>query len=266
MRPPILRVRDLTVKRESTILHDVDWTVGEGENWVLLGPNGSGKTSLLSVLTGYLMPTSGVISIGDSEYGRTDWRDVRRRIGIVSGSVRRQIDGAELAIEVVISGKDAIINYWGEAQANERKQAQEILEQLACGHLQKRRWAVLSEGERQRVLIGRAMMAGYSLLFLDEPCAGLDPVARESFLQFIDSLARRPNAPALVFVTHHVEEIIPAFTHALIMRKGTILKAGAISETLTTEALSEAFDTQVELTHNSGRYQLRLTSPSSFQL
>lgn len=255
--PPVLNVEQLSVRRgRTTILDRVDWRIERGEHWVILGANGSGKTSLLSALTGYLMPTEGDLTLLGETYGDADWRELRTRVGIVSSAVRQMMSDRELPLETVVAGKYAMIDYWGKLEPADEKRARSILRQIECGHLADRPWAVLSQGERQRVLIGRALMARPRLLILDEPCAGLDPVARENFLHFIDRLAGQRNSPTLILVTHHVEEITPAFTHALLLRDGRVLEAGAVADTLRNDLLSDAFGTAVRLTRRGGRYAL----------
>ena len=255
---PILSVHQLSVQRGATrILDDISWTVQRGEHWVILGANGSGKTSLLSSLTGYLSPTSGSISVLGQTFGESDWRDLRTHVGIVSSSVRQMMADHEPALVTVISGKYAMIDYWGRVKTADRTAAERILRLVEVQHLADRRWEVLSQGERQRVLIGRALMAKPRLLILDEPCAGLDPVAREHFLAFIQRLGSRRGAPALIFVTHHVEEIVPVFTHALLLREGRVLIAGKKHEVLNSANVSETFHAPLRLTHRAGRYSLR---------
>jgi iron complex transport system ATP-binding protein len=256
--PPILSVRDVCVQRSGThILNDLSWTVERGEHWVILGANGSGKTSLLSALTGYLSPTSGSISVLGQTFGESDWRDLRTHIGLVSSSVRQMLPDHEAALLTVISGKYAMIDYWGRVKSADKAAATRLLRQVEAGHLAERRWEVLSQGERQRILIGRALMAKPRLLILDEPCAGLDPVAREHFLEFLQRLGSRRGAPALIFVTHHVEEIVPAFTHALLLRGGRVLAAGKKARVLNSGNVSETFDATLRLTIRGGRYLLR---------
>ncbi len=196
----------LRIERSGTvILDDISWHVNRGQHWVILGANGSGKTSLLSALTGYLMPTAGEVSVLGETYGRSDWRELRKKIGIVSSSVRQMMSDDEPALESVASGKYAMIDFWGKLTTREKAEARELLRQVECEYLAAREWRVLSQGERQRVLIGRALMAKPRVLILDEPCAGLDPAAREHFMQFIHRLGRHPDSPTLIFVTHHVE-------------------------------------------------------------
>ncbi len=262
MPPPILEVRHLRIQRGDTrILDDLSWTVRRGEHWVILGANGSGKTSLLSALTGYLTPTSGDVAVLGLTFGESDWRELRKHIGVVSSSVRQMMADHEPALTTVISGKYAMIDYWGPIKRADRAAAARILQQVEATHLTGRRWEVLSQGERQRVLIGRALMAKPRLLILDEPCAGLDPVAREHFLAFVQRLGSRRGAPALLFVTHHVEEIAPVFTHALLLRAGRGLAAGPIPEVLTSTALGEVFGEPMRLSRRVGRYELALAPP-----
>ncbi|MGA2409896.1 MAG: ABC transporter ATP-binding protein [Candidatus Binataceae bacterium] len=253
---PVVEVSELRIERDAPILNSVDWTVAPGEHWVILGANGSGKTSLLSALTGYLPPTAGAISVLGETYGRTDWRELRKRIGLCSSSIHQLAEGHQTALEIVISGRHAMIGMWGEIRPEERSQALRILRQVEAIALRDRPWRFLSQGERQRALIGRALMARPQLLILDEPCAGLDPVAREHFLQFLERLARKRGAPTLVLVTHHVEEIMPVFSHVLVLQGGKVLAAGAKTNVLTSATLSRAFHAPIRLRRLRGRYSL----------
>ncbi len=256
-KEPVLAVDALTIVRNAQlILDNVSWQVLPGEHWVILGANGSGKTSLLSSLSGYMPPTSGEIAVFNRVYGETDWRELRQRIGLVSSSIRQMMAESETAMETVASGKYAMIDFWGPVKRKDKVRALEILAQVECTYLEKRPWLYLSQGERQRILIGRALMASPRLLILDEPCAGLDPVARENFLHFLQRLAKSPNAPTLVLVTHHVEEITPAFSHILMLKAGRVLACGQKKQTLTAKNLAAAFGAPVKLTTKRGLYQL----------
>ncbi len=262
---PVLRARNLSVDtlNDRLILSDLDWTVNKGEHWVILGANGSGKTSLLNILLGYLTPTTGDVTFGhENPEDFETWDAAKRRIGFVSSSVSHQIEFDEPASDVVLSGRYAMINYWARRTPKaDREDAAKVLRQIEAEHLADQQWSFLSQGERQRILVGRALMAKrLALLILDEPCAGLDPVARENFLAFLHRLGSRKNAPPTVLVTHHVEEITPNFTHALILKNGRTLAAGPIKRTLTSANLSAAFGAEVSLRKNpgTGRYQLRL--------
>lgn len=259
----ILEVTDLTIQRGSTrILDGVSWTMNRGENWVILGANGSGKTSLLSTLTGYLSPTEGDVAVLGQRYGESDWRELRKAVGIVSSSVRQMMSDGEPALLSVVSGKYAMIDFWGRATAEDKAEAEKILAQVEAEYLADRPWAVLSQGERQRVLIGRALMAHPRLLILDEPCAGLDPAAREHFLGFLQRLGSKRGAPALILVTHHVEEIVPTFSHALLLRGGRVIAAGKRQSVLSSARLSEIFDAPCRLIRRRDRYALRVEPTS----
>jgi len=256
----ILEVSGLRVERGRTaILRDVAWRVERGQHWVILGANGSGKTSLLKTLTGYLVPTAGEISLLGRRFGETDWRDLRLEVGVVMNAFSAAIPLAEAALETVISGKFAQLDLWHRVTAADRAAARRHLAFAGIAHLETREWAYLSQGERQRVLIARALMASPRLLILDEPCAGLDPVARAHFLGFVDQLARRRGAPALVLVTHHVEEITPAFSHLLLLRGGRVLAAGSRGQLLTSAHLSAAFDARCRLHSTTAGLRLEVS-------
>jgi len=260
----VIELVGLTVDREVRILTDINWKIRTGEQWALLGPNGSGKTSLLNVLIGYLAPSEGTIRVCGQTYGEADWREVRKRFGVVSSSVRQAIEGGAPADEIVISGRDAVINYWGVPSAAEKRRARTILKQVEGVHLADRPWQYLSQGERQRVLIGRALMARLELLILDEPCAGLDPVARETFLGFVQRLAGGPDAPTVLLVTHQVEEIPPAFSHVLVMKEGRVLASGRKGEILKDDLLSEAYGARVRVGLHRGRYTMKVSVKGEF--
>lgn len=260
----ILHVSGLSVRRGRTIiLDDIHWTVEPRQHWVVLGANGSGKTSLLSSLTGYLTPSSGSIQLFDETFGHTDWRELRKRVGMVSSSIRQLIHEDDTALEVVASGKDATIGSWHRVSAADRKRGLVLLEQIECETLADREWAVLSQGERQRVLIGRALMANPALLILDEPCAGLDPVARERFLAFVQRLGRSENSPTLVLVTHHVEEIMPTFSHVMMLKDGRVFASGKKATVLNSKNFSGLFNERIRLTKAQGRYALHLRARSN---
>lgn len=255
----ILAVENLRFRRgKITILDGITWSVRPGEHWALIGANGCGKTTLLRTLTGYLSATSGEISLLGRRYGETDWRELRAQIGLVTSALQASIPSAETALETVMSGNYAQLDLWARTTANDAREARRWLRFVRIEQLAERAWLYLSQGERQRVLIARALIAKPRLLILDEPCAGLDPIAREDFLEFINRLARRKTGPALVLVTHHVEEIVPAFTHALLLRSGRVVAAGLRRETLTGSALSQTFGQPVKLSKRNGRLALSI--------
>lgn len=259
MSEPILEVTKLTVTRSGTrVLRGLSWKVMPGEMWTVLGPNGSGKTSLLSCLTGFLTPTAGRVTLLGETYGESDWIGLRRRVGIVSSSLRRMVEEEETALSVIGSGMSGQINYWGKLTRTEEAAARRMAQVVRCSAVLDRPWAVLSQGERQRVLIGRAMMAQPALLILDEPCAGLDPVARHRFLAFVQQLALSGKGPALVLVTHHLEEIPAACTHVLALRGGASVAAGPCAEVIRSEVLSKVFGTPVEVSRGEAQWGLRV--------
>ena len=259
----ILEISNLRIQRDGVvILHDVNWRMERGQHWVILGANGSGKTSLLSALTGYLMPTAGEIFLLGETYGQSDWRELRKKVGLVSSSVRQMMADDEPALETVASGKYAMIDFWGRVSRAEKAQALKLLRQVECEYLAERPWRVLSQGERQRVLIGRALMARPRVLILDEPCAGLDPAAREHFLQFLQRLGAQKNSPTLVLVTHHVEEIMPVFSHLLVLKNGKVLAFGKKSAVLNSKNLSAAFEARMKLQRTGNRYALTVSAKS----
>jgi iron complex transport system ATP-binding protein len=259
----IISICNLRVVRGGAeILRNISWTVERRENWVILGANGSGKTTLLSCVTGYVTPSSGTIRVLGKEYGHSDWRELRKEVGLVSSGIRHWIEDHQRAVDVVASGRNAELNLWHPAEGALFGEARRILRQVECASLGERPWAFLSQGERQRVLIGRALIARYRILILDEPCAGLDPVARERFLQFLTRLAASKRTPNLVFVTHHVEEILPCFGKALILRGGEILSHGPIAKVITSPTMTEAFGFRIAVRRQAGRFELRFAPPA----
>jgi iron complex transport system ATP-binding protein len=253
---PILDVSQLHVARgATTILHAVDWRVEQGEHWVILGSNGSGKTSLLKSLNGFLSPTGGRIALLGRNYGETDWRELRLLIGLVTSALQASIPAAEPALETVVSGKYAQLDLWLNPTRSDLAAARRWLAFVGGSALAKREWIHLSQGERQRVLIARALMANPRLLILDEPCAGLDPVAREEFLRFVEAIGRRRGGPSLVLVTHHVEEIMPVFTHALALRGGAVFASGPKDRVVTTRTLSGVFGAPVVVRREGRRFR-----------
>jgi iron complex transport system ATP-binding protein len=254
---PVLCLDSVSVRGDGVdILHDVSWTIGRGEHWALLGANGSGKTSLLNTLCAYLFPSQGTVDVLGHRFGRYDWRALRKCIGIVSSSLHARIHGSEVSVRTVLSGKKAMLGHWGDEDASDLARAHELLAVVDASHVADRRWELLSQGERQRTLIARALMADPPLLVLDEPCAGLDPLARERFLRSVNRLASRKEGPTSILVTHHIEEIVPAISHVLVLKEGSVLASGTKTDVLRSEILSEGFGHPVTVRIRGDRYEL----------
>ena len=260
----VFEMENVSVQRNGRkILGEINLTVERDQHWVILGGNGSGKTSLLNVLMGYLTPTTGDVHLRGREdavnSASQSWDDWRKRIGFVSSSISQLIDPGETALEIVLSGRHSMVNYWqhGDDNPAEIRAAEKVLEKVNASSLRDQSWATMSQGERQRVLIGRALMSQkMEILVLDEPCAGLDPVAREHFLQFVEELTAKGSFRSLLLVTHHVEEIIPAITHALVLKEGQVIAQGEKRRALNSFSLSEAFGAELKLRSRLGRYRL----------
>jgi iron complex transport system ATP-binding protein len=258
--PPVLRLTSVSMRRDdATMLRDVSWEVRPGEHWAVLGCNGSGKTSLLNVLLAYEHPSSGQVELLGHRHGSTDWRTLRRRIGVVSSALHVHLWDAETALRTVASGKFASFGPWYEPDEADLGRARQILADAGAEAIADRPWRVLSQGERQRVLIGRALMADPEVLLLDEACSGLDPVARERLLGVVERLARAPR-PSLVLVTHHIEEIVPAITHVLVLRQGRVAAAGPKEGVLTSAVLGDAFEHPVTVRRRGERFELEIAA------
>ena len=258
--PPVLRLTSVSMRRDdATLLGDVSWEVRPGEHWAVLGSNGSGKTSLINALLAYEHPSSGQVEVLGQRLGTAAWRPLRRRIGVVSSALHVHLWDAESALRTVASGKFAAFGPWSEPDADDLERARQLLDDAGAAAIADRPWRVLSQGERQRVLIGRALMAEPEVLLLDEACSGLDPVARERLLAVVEGLARAPR-PALVMVTHHVEEIVPAITHVLVLRRGHVAAAGPKDGVLTSAVLGDAFEHPVTVRRRGERFELEVAA------
>jgi len=250
----IIDVKNVSwVREESIILQDVSWQVQPGEHWCIVGLNGSGKTTLLNMINGYIWPTTGQVSVLGHKFGEFDLRELRKSIGWVSSSLQQRLYGSETALNIVLSGKFATIGLYDDFLQEDLAKAHSLLELLGCKKLTHRRYDTFSQGERQRVLIARALMASPKLLILDEPCTGLDVFARELLLSMVDNITRQPDAPTLLFVTHHIEEIMPVFKKTLLIKDGTIFKAGDTLDLLNTKLLSDFFEAPLEVERRNER-------------
>jgi iron complex transport system ATP-binding protein len=257
----VIALDSVTVRRASTdLVRDISWQVELDERWVVLGPNGAGKTTLLNLASARLHPTHGTVHVLGERLGRVDVHELRTRIGLASAALAGRIPPDETVRDVVVTASYSVVGRWRESYDRvDVARAMGLLEQLGMAALADRPYGTLSEGERKRTQIARALMTDPELLLLDEPAAGLDLGGREDLVRRLGELARDPDAPALVLVTHHVEEIPPGFTHAMLMREGTIVAAGLLHDTLTAENLSKTFGLSLALTVADGRYAARAT-------
>ena len=246
------------VRGGNTLLADISWEVEEGQRWVILGPNGAGKTTLLQLAAARIHPSDGVVGILGEVLGAVDVFELRPRIGLASASIAERIPGGERVVDVVVTASYAVVGRWREEyDALDLARAQGLLGSMGVGHLANRSFGTLSEGERKRVQIARALMTDPELMLLDEPAAGLDLGGREDLVARLSALAEDVDAPVLVLVTHHVEEIPPGFTYVLLLREGRVVAAGPIELTLTAANLSATFGLPLALDRHGARWSAR---------
>lgn len=260
----VVDLAGVTIRRgTATLLDDITWEVDEQDRWVVIGPNGAGKTTLLQVLAAQIHPTGGVAGLLGEVLGTVDVFELRPRIGVTSAALADRIPKSESVADVVVSASYAVMGRWREQYDEmDHERAGELLAQLRVDHLANRTFGTLSEGERKRVQIARALMTDPELLLLDEPAAGLDVTGREALVRTLGELARDEMAPASVLVTHHVEEIPAGITHALLLKQGRIVAAGPLRETLNEQNMSETFDIGLTLTESDGRWSARAKEAS----
>ncbi|HEY3925534.1 MAG TPA: ABC transporter ATP-binding protein [Acidothermaceae bacterium] len=246
------------VRDGATLLDYVDWSVDQDQRWVVLGPNGAGKTTLLRIASTRLFPTRGTVDILGERLGRIDVFDLRPRIGLSSAALGERIPAREKVRDVVLTASYGMVGRWRERyDIHDEVRADHVLKQVGCAHLADRTYGTLSEGERKRAQIARALMTDPEMLLLDEPAAGLDLGGREDLVARLASIAADPGAPTTVLVTHHVEEIPVGFTHALLLRGGRVVTAGPLQESMTEEALSHTFGMTLRLDYRDGRFAAR---------
>ncbi len=239
------------------ILRDVEWRVSRGEHWAVLGPNGAGKSSLLSIVAGYEWPSRGEVSVLGQTYGKCDMRALKERIGWVSSSLFSWLPAKQRARQVVATGIHATIGSWHELSPDDLIRADDALRRIGGYSFRNKPYGVLSQGEKQRVMIARALVTEPELLILDEPCAGLDPGTRERLIEDVDQLCSRPEGATLILVSHHVEEIPPHATHALLLKDGRTLASGLLNEVLSDELLTELYEFPCRIGGTRGRYWLQ---------
>jgi iron complex transport system ATP-binding protein len=255
----VIELAGVSVRRgQATLLDDISWEVEEDERWVVLGPNGAGKTTLLQVVSAQIHPSSGVVGILGEVLGTTDVFELRPRIGLTSAALADRIPRDERVSDVVVSASYGVLGRWREHYDSlDHERAGDLLAEVGASHLADRTFGTLSEGERKRVQIARALMTDPELLLLDEPAAGLDLGGREDLVATLSVLALDPDSPATVLVSHHVEEIPPGFTHALFLREGRIVDAGPIEEVVTAETLTSTYAMPLMLSREDDRFAAR---------
>jgi len=255
----VLRLDDVSIVRSgNAILTSIDWEVEDGQHWVVLGPNGAGKTTLLQLAAAMTHPTSGTATLLDDTLGRVDVFELRPRIGFASTAMARRIPPAESVLDVVLTAAYSVTGRWREAyEEMDVRRARRVLGEWGLSGFEERRFGELSDGEQKRVQIARAVMTDPELLLLDEPAASLDLGAREELLQLLGGYASSAQAPAIVMVTHHVEEIPAGFDHALLLAAGEITAEGPIDEVITSDALSRTFGLALEVDRRDGRFTAR---------
>ncbi|WP_028561157.1 ABC transporter ATP-binding protein [Paenibacillus pinihumi] len=255
----MIHLNNLYLRRgERVILDGVTIDINPGEHWVILGKNGSGKTTLLEMITGYMFPSSGTVDVLGNRFGQCDVREIRKEIGYISQSLLEKLTLADTVWEVVATGAFAFLRFYQEIPQEVKVQAQQQLEGMGLGHLMHQPLGSLSQGERKKVLLARSLMANPKLLIMDEPCAGLDLYEREKFLKELNRLSQQ-NMTA-IYVTHHIEEITPLFTHVALIHEGKVAAAGPKHEVVTSELLSHAYDLPIEVEWGHERPWIRVRS------
>lgn len=255
----LVDMRDVEfVRGGRTLVGPVTWQVELDERWVVIGPNGAGKTTLIRMASAQEFPSAGTVFILGERVGATDMRDLRAAIGVTSSAVAQRVPDDEKVGDLVVSAGYAILGRWREDYDEmDYEQALEVLEQVGAIHLMDRHWGTLSDGEKKRVLVARAVMTNPELLILDEPAAGMDLGGREDLLGYLADLAMDPDAPAIVMITHHLEEIPAGFTHTMLLDEGEVVAQGLIDDVLTSENVSRAYHQPIEVTVDEGRYFAR---------
>lgn len=252
------------VRSGATLLDDVSWAIDATERWVIIGPNGAGKTTLLQILAAQMHPTTGVAALLDEVLGAVDVFELRPRIGVASAALADRIPRSERVADVVVSASYGVLGRWREDYDEaDYARAADLMAQMRVDHLADRTFGTLSEGERKRVQIARALMTDPELLLLDEPAAGLDLTGREALVDTLADICTDPDAPATVLVTHHVEEIPAGITHALLLRQGRVVAAGPIQEVLTAELMTRTFDLPLAVTKVEDRWSARAVRSGS---
>jgi iron complex transport system ATP-binding protein len=244
------------------VLKHIDWKVRKGEHWAVIGLNGAGKTTLLNMINGYVFPSIGTVKVMGKTFGFHDWRLIRRKIGFVSSFLQEKFYPSETAEDIVLSGLYSTLGLYDTPGRQEISKARNMLDVLQCGDIGRRRYSELSQGEKQKVLIARALISSPALLILDEPSAGLDIIAREKLLASIESIGSGKNPPTMIYVAHHIEEIVSVFRKALLLKNGRVHSSGQTEDMFTVDNLSSFLDSEVDVHWVSGRAWVHLRQPA----
>lgn len=244
----VAQLKNVSWKRDSSvILKNINWTIQQGEHWSIVGLNGSGKTSLLKIISAYLLPSEGDVTVLGKKFGSSDLRELRKSIGWVSSSLLENFYSGDTVNDIIISGKFASIGLYDQPEKPDYERAEDLLYQFGSSNLNNRIYYSLSQGEKQKILLARALMGSPKLLIFDEPCTGLDIFARENFLSLIELISIAQNAPTLLYVSHHLEEILSVFNHTMLLKKGSIHSSGKTEDVLNGQNLSDFYEHQIEL-------------------
>ncbi|MDO8726378.1 MAG: ABC transporter ATP-binding protein [Candidatus Methanoperedens sp.] len=251
---PVVQFNHVSFMRDdNTILQDISFRIEKGQHWAIIGPNGSGKTSLVSIINGYHQPSKGIVEVLGRTFGRTDLRELRLHIGEASSEIKNMLHSQDTVTDIVLSGRFATIGLYEKPSQEDLETAGRLIDFFDLCELASRPFNILSSGEQQKTLLARALMPNPDLLVLDEPCAGLDLGAREELLNTVQKMCEFPEGPTIIFVTHHIEELVPAVSHVLALREGKIVAQGTKMEVLTGEVLSRTFDLKIEVNERGGR-------------
>lgn len=252
-----LRLQNVSrVMGKNLILDDISWNIEKGEHWAMVGPNGAGKTTLMQIVTGYIWPTEGKVSVLGHEFGSVDLRELREDIGYVNSVLLERIPQEDTVLNVVVSGKFASIGLYKEPSGEDLQRAKELLTTMKCCDLSDRKLGEISQGEKQKVMIARSLMPDPGLLILDEPAIGLDPASRKEFLERISEIGEMKGGPTMIYITHHIEEIISTFGKVIVLKEGKVLAAGEREKVLTDETMRRAFEVDAKVIQSNGRYVL----------
>lgn len=255
----MISLENVSCRREDKyLLQNITWDMNAGENWVLFGLNGSGKTTLLNIITGYLWPTTGKVTVLGKVFGTYPLYELRKKIGFVSSAIDKRLPDYDYAENIVLSGKYASIGLYENPGDADIDYALTLMERFHCSKLIHRTFETLSQGEKQKVMIMRALMAKPELLILDEPCIGLDVLAREQVLELINALGNDLETPTLLYVTHHIEEIMPVFSHALLLRNGQLYSKGPIESLINEQTLTDFLQRNVKIDELNQRKYLKI--------